>query len=379
MTTIPTIDQITGNTVMQKFRSLAKAVIDTLTSFGERTDYIVSDLAPRLEENLQTLSTKLVELNNTLNTTQSLQEQVTALANQVNETLDNIVRKDTPSTIAALLTLASGLAVTGTTTIDGDVQITNGHSMSVAGDVDVANDLDVSGNAIIRGNTEVGGMAIEESSGRTVLSNANGVSMTTPFDVLTTATGVRDTKAVNGTRLQNDLDNYGAMVRTTGNVQKFGIMELMNGVVGYMADWKPTYSSSSMSVGQWSIFAEITDSSQGRFSIIEFIQGSNTSICYGKMLFRNYITSPDALWLSLKNKGAHNPLTTNSIKVISDGTKLYLAWQKVSSYGTIRAREYTNVLYGETATYNSYIKWINPNEMLVVDDLNNYTVYDVIE
>lgn len=266
MTTIPTIDQITGNTVMQKFRSLARAVIDTLTSFGERTDYIVSDLAPRLESNLQTLSVKLVELNDTLNTTQSLQEQVTALANQVNATLDNIVRKDSPSTITALLTLANGLAVTGTTTIDGDVQITNGHSMSVAGDVDVANDLDVSGNAIIRGNTEVGGMAIEDSNGKTILSNANGIiidgqlvldSMSVGditaggmsigmngdgltvlnnnngviigqlVKVPTTATGTRSDDAVNGIRLQNDLDNYASMLRTTGNQDKSGTLGLL--------------------------------------------------------------------------------------------------------------------------------------------------------
>lgn len=96
--------------------------------------------------------------------------------------------------------------------IDSDLHIVNGHSLSVADDVDVSGDLTVNGQA------EIGGMSIEQSGSRTVLSNDGGLTVIgeTIVDVPTTTTGTRDTKAVNGTRLQNDLDNYAFMFRTTG-------------------------------------------------------------------------------------------------------------------------------------------------------------------
>lgn len=42
-------------------------------------------------------------------------------------------------------------------------------------------------------------------------------TVTSQIMVPTTATGTRDTQIANGTRIQNDLDAYAAMVRTTGN------------------------------------------------------------------------------------------------------------------------------------------------------------------
>lgn len=47
-------------------------------------------------------------------------------------------------------------------------------------------------------------------------------TVTSQIMVPTTATGLRDTQIANGTRIQNDLDNYAGMIRTTGNQIKSG-------------------------------------------------------------------------------------------------------------------------------------------------------------
>lgn len=49
-----------------------------------------------------------------------------------------------------------------------------------------------------------------------------GDTMTGPLNVIDTATGSRNAQAVNGNRLQKDLDNYAPMIRTTGNQTKSG-------------------------------------------------------------------------------------------------------------------------------------------------------------
>lgn len=111
------------------------------------------------------------------------------------------------------------LRAMGSVTLDGEVQITNGHSLAVAGDISVAEDLQVAGNTELMGDTEIGGMAFEKSGNRTVMSNPNGITVVGQVteEVPTTSTGLRDLKPANGTRVQNDLDNYAPMLRNTGN------------------------------------------------------------------------------------------------------------------------------------------------------------------
>ena len=58
-----------------------------------------------------------------------------------------------------------------------------------------------------------------------------GDTMTGPLNVIDTVTGSRNTQAVNGNRLQNDLDNYAMMLRTTGNQSKSGLLTMKGGVV----------------------------------------------------------------------------------------------------------------------------------------------------
>lgn len=52
--------------------------------------------------------------------------------------------------------------------------------------------------------------------------NKNGDTMTGNLGIPTNTTGSRDKLAVNGERLQNDLDNYEPMLRTSGNQTKIG-------------------------------------------------------------------------------------------------------------------------------------------------------------
>lgn len=51
-------------------------------------------------------------------------------------------------------------------------------------------------------------------------------TVTSQIMVPTTATGLRDTQIANGTRIQNDLDNYAGMIRTTGSQTKSGVLTL---------------------------------------------------------------------------------------------------------------------------------------------------------
>lgn len=52
-----------------------------------------------------------------------------------------------------------------------------------------------------------------------------GDTMTGPLNVIDTVTGSRNTQAVNGNRLQNDLDAYSQMMRLTGNQVIYGVKQ----------------------------------------------------------------------------------------------------------------------------------------------------------
>lgn len=57
-------------------------------------------------------------------------------------------------------------------------------------------------------------------------------TVTSQIMVPTTDTGLRDTQIANGTRIQNDLDAYAPMVRTTGSQTISGVKTFKNGVDG---------------------------------------------------------------------------------------------------------------------------------------------------
>lgn len=57
-------------------------------------------------------------------------------------------------------------------------------------------------------------------------------TVTSQIMVPTTATGLRDTQIANGSRIQNDLDAYTPMVRTTGSQTISGVKMFKSGVDG---------------------------------------------------------------------------------------------------------------------------------------------------
>lgn len=198
---------------------------------------------------------------------------------------------DTEQNVTALKNFLAGLNVTGNTQIDGDTQIVNGHSLQVAGDLDVAGDTEVAGKLTVHGQSEISGMAVEESSGATVLSNANGIKSASPVtlsgDVVvpTTVTGQRDTKAVNGERLQNDLDAYGPMMRLTGNKTVTGTTDY-NGTfkanqVFDMGTMTRTYSSVSGVASK--LFSFNSDDFSGQYHTTIFFVNPLRSNTDGKM------------------------------------------------------------------------------------------------
>ena len=68
-------------------------------------------------------------------------------------------------------------------------------------------------------------VALQNAQGDYVKKDGAAQTVTSQIMVPTTATSVRDTQIANGTRIQNDLDNYTPMVRTTGNQVISGIKQ----------------------------------------------------------------------------------------------------------------------------------------------------------
>lgn len=188
------------------------------------------------------------------------------------------VTTDTDQSINALKHFMMGIGITGPTHIDGDVRIVNGHYLQLAGDLDVGGDTELAGDLVVHGQSEISGMSFEESSGKTVISNDLGISTPSPFEVPTTDTGVRDTNAVNGKRLQNDLDNYAQMFRLTGNQKVQGAKEFSHIIVPYELDRgkQILYSNDK----KWKIVYKYT-SNVGVIIRMNIIWGFNTFERYG--------------------------------------------------------------------------------------------------
>jgi hypothetical protein len=170
------------------------------------------------------------------------------------------------------------------------------------------------------------------------------------------------------------------LIHKSGNETKNGKLTLNNGFKGYPYDWHFT-GKTGQAVGEYCIFAEIeTAKSEGRFLVIDFIQGSNTATAYGRLVFRCNKDAPFPLWAFRKTNGNNNPLSSTAIHVISDGTKLYLAWKKEAPYGRLVACEMLDINYGSSFTLErSNVTWYENDNRIIVADLSAYTDYQVIE
>lgn len=204
-------------------------------------------------------------------------------------------------------------------------------------------------------------------------------TVTSQIMVPTTAVGARDTQIANGTRIQDDLDNYAAMIRTTGNQMKSGTLTLIDGISAYDNDWHPTYADKG-SMGDLKLFAKLRNSALGKYFIMEFIQSSNTALCYGIAGVRNAaeLASGALGWFIRKDYGINNPLQIDAIALVSDGTDWYLASRKKVTYGTLMVRikvanDYTTIDKYPTPQ----IEWLN--QEINIGDGAGYTVIEALE
>lgn len=181
----------------------------------------------------------------------SAEVATTAIASDVAQVHQDMLDADADASAAA----ASAAAAAGT--LANAVKKTGESSQSIAGDIAVAGDLSAGGDLAVTGNAGVQGQLsvlggcdlrapvkipvtptnnddaaskkyVDDKDALDVHLTGNqtvaGVKTFSSSPVVpTVATGTADTKAANGTKVKNELDNYAPMVRTTGNQNVGGI------------------------------------------------------------------------------------------------------------------------------------------------------------
>lgn len=171
------------------------------------------------------------------------------------------------------------------------------------------------------------------------------------------------------------------IVHTTGNETVAGNKTFSNGVNAYPTGWHTI--SKSMTVGQYCVFARINPANlgPGHFHIADFVQSSNTSNCYGRLMFKADRTAPMPMWIYRKNVGSNSPLDVGSIVVLADASMVYLAWKKTATYGALVSREVMDINYGGPQSLGgaSNIQYYAQADMTILDNLDGYTVYEVAE
>lgn len=200
-----TLQKTTNLEEHQQFFSKINEIIDNLAPTVEEAEAATASA----EQAIADADTAIANANSAIANANAAVSTANAASSQAQAAATTVAGFD------ARLTAVEDTAVRNRSTqvqvIDSDLQVVNGHDLAVAGDVNVASQVVAEG-------AEIAGLAIEKSGSRTVLSNEDGITVTgvTTVQVPLTATGSRDTQAVNGSRLQNDLDAYEHMVRTSG-------------------------------------------------------------------------------------------------------------------------------------------------------------------
>ena len=77
-----------------------------------------------------------------------------------------------------------------------------------------------------------------------------GDTMTGPLNVIDTVTGSRNVQAVNGNRLQNDLDNYPFMVRTVGTYDRISGLKAFD-QLSAIGIWSNKFSNNIETTSTW--------------------------------------------------------------------------------------------------------------------------------
>ena len=161
--------------------------------------------------------------------TRAAEVATAAIAADVAQVHQDMLDADADASAAA----ASAAAAAGT--LANAVKKTGEASQSIAGDIAISGALSVAGAVTVpapTGNTnpatkkyvdDQDALNVKLSGNQTV---ADVKTFSSSPIVPTVATGTADTKAANGTKVKNELDNYAPMLRTTGNQTKAGQLTL---------------------------------------------------------------------------------------------------------------------------------------------------------
>lgn len=162
-----------------------------------------------IEEHQQFFS-KINEIIGNLAPTVDEAEQAIAQATAAIASANDAVATANAASVAA--SAAASQAQTAASTVAGY----DGRLTTAEGDIDAA-EGDITALQGRMGTAEGNIAALQGVQGDYVKKAGAAQTVTSQIMVPTTATGLHDTQIANGTRIQNDLDAYAPMLRTTGN------------------------------------------------------------------------------------------------------------------------------------------------------------------
>lgn len=168
-------------------------------------------------------------------------------------------------------------------------------------------------------------------------------TVTAQIMVPTTATGTRDTQIANGTRIQNDLDNYTAMIRNTGNQSKAGVMTFENRVNGTIMH---SFRVASYGYSGWIKALNMGSINNGvQTKVTVFTSSYRTPNQYAELFVSNNAT-PQLIALMCKGDNEANASPSN-FGVMADGNDIILYVKKNSSDMAITINVEYKTAYGD--------------------------------
>ena len=172
------------------------------------------------------------------------------------------------------------------------------------------------------------------------------------------------------------------IIHTIGNEIKNGTLTLTDGIESIPIGWHlvSPVNVSKVPVGSYCIFAKITPYNNGHYIILDFMQASNNANEAGRLSIHCWRGVVDPIWLYRKSRGVQANLSSpDNIVVLDDGTYLYLAWHKTSTYGNLMGREWLTRSYYHPLKLGSKIEWYDDESFIITDDISKYTVIAPID
>ena len=173
--------------------------------------------------------------------------------------------------------------------------------------------------------------------------------------------------------VNTNLDKIDAGCVNTSTAQTIaGIKTFTDGITAYPRGWH-NIAKTGMTQGKYYKFAEINNTNNGCFHILEFQQSSNTSMSYGKLLIRGSTSDTTAVWLVRQDTGANSTLSLTAIYVGVSNSKICLAWKKESPYGNIMWRATMGNNYSAILTNEANITALEDTSIVELSDLSSWT------